>query len=61
MKMLEKIADRRHVNIEDKEKIEVGYSLFNSLTALAKYSAEGLFTRWKGYETNFIAQSKIKN
>lgn len=57
--MLEKIANRRIANTEEGEKITVGLQLFNSLTALGKYSAEGVLIRRKQFEAIIII--KIKN
>lgn len=56
--MLEKIANRRNMNVEEEQKIVVGLGIFNALTSLAKYSAEGLLIRRKKHKTDFSSQIK---
>ena len=57
--MLEKIANRRISNVEDGEKIVVQTQLFNNLTSLAKYSAEGFLNRRKKQQTDCNIGVKI--
>lgn len=59
--MLEKIANRRIVNAEEKDKVVVKTALLNTLTALNRFSAEGHIHRRQKYETNLNTQVKIEN